>query len=215
MSVNLSARQFAPARPRRRRRRDPRRDRPRRPRLELEITESVADGPVRGRHPDAPPAARPGRPARARRLRHRLLVAVVPQAPAARHDQDRPLVRRRASTETADRSIVEAVIALAHGLGIGVVAEGIETEAPGRAACASSAATSGQGYLFAGRCPEPTRATAVTGRGRVDAGRAAAGGRATGPAHGRPRAGARTRAASSRRRQRRDLSSRGRRRGAA
>ena len=53
------------------------------------------DGPVRGRHPDAPPAARPGRPARPRRLRDRLLVARLPEAPAARHDQDRPVVRGR------------------------------------------------------------------------------------------------------------------------
>ncbi len=53
------------------------------------------DGPVRGRHPDARPAARHGRPARPRRLRDRLLVAGVPQAPAARHDQDRPDVRGR------------------------------------------------------------------------------------------------------------------------
>jgi diguanylate cyclase (GGDEF)-like protein len=52
----------------------------------------------------------------------------------------------------ADRSIVDAVIALAHGLGIGVVAEGIETERQaerlGELGC-----DLGQGYLFARPMP--------------------------------------------------------------
>ena len=51
-------------------------------------------------------AAGARRPARARRLRDRLLVAVVPAAAAARHDQDRPIVRRRdrrGRLEPADR----------------------------------------------------------------------------------------------------------------
>ena len=106
MSVNLSARQFAQADlvgqvagilaetgldP---------------DRLELEITESVlmdeSDAGVRslGR------CASLGVRLVARRLRDRLLVAVVPEAPAARHDQDRPLVRPRADRrrhEPADR----------------------------------------------------------------------------------------------------------------
>jgi diguanylate cyclase (GGDEF)-like protein len=52
----------------------------------------------------------------------------------------------------ADRSIVDAVIALAHGLGFGVVAEGIETERQaerlGELGC-----DLGQGYLFARPMP--------------------------------------------------------------
>jgi diguanylate cyclase (GGDEF)-like protein len=52
----------------------------------------------------------------------------------------------------ADRSIVEAVIALAHGLGISVVAEGIETERQ-FATLRSMGCDIGQGYLFARPLP--------------------------------------------------------------
>jgi diguanylate cyclase (GGDEF)-like protein len=54
--------------------------------------------------------------------------------------------------EAADRSIVDAVIALAHGLGIGVVAEGIETERQA-AQLRELGCDLGQGYLFARPMP--------------------------------------------------------------
>ena len=57
----------------------------------------------------------------------------------------------------ADRSIVEAVIALAHGLRISVVAEGIETEAQFEI-LRSMGCDIGQGYLFARPLPEPDAA---------------------------------------------------------
>ena len=53
------------------------------------------DGRVGRRDRVARAPARARGEARPRRLRDRLLVAVLPQAPAARHDQDRPLVRHR------------------------------------------------------------------------------------------------------------------------
>ncbi len=58
----------------------------------------------------------------------------------------------------ADRSIVEAVVALAHGLGIGVVAEGIETETQHRQLI-ELGCDLGQGYLFSPPVPgiEATR----------------------------------------------------------
>jgi diguanylate cyclase (GGDEF)-like protein len=59
--------------------------------------------------------------------------------------------------QSADRSIVDAVITLAHGLGIGVVAEGIETRAQADRLRASGCDL-GQGYLFA----RPTPAAATT-----------------------------------------------------
>jgi diguanylate cyclase (GGDEF)-like protein len=52
----------------------------------------------------------------------------------------------------ADRSIVEAVIALAHGLGIGVVAEGIETDSQA-ARLRELGCDLGQGYRFARPMP--------------------------------------------------------------
>jgi diguanylate cyclase (GGDEF)-like protein len=54
--------------------------------------------------------------------------------------------------ENADRSIVEAVVALAHGLGIGVVAEGIETERQA-ARLLKLGCDFGQGYLFSRPMP--------------------------------------------------------------
>jgi diguanylate cyclase (GGDEF)-like protein len=76
---------------------------------------------------------------------------------------------------TADRSIVEAVIALAHGLGIGVVAEGIETDDQVDR-LRELGCDLGQGYLFSrpvpaeqttallGSLPTSTRAPAATAR---------------------------------------------------
>ena len=54
--------------------------------------------------------------------------------------------------ESADRSIVEAVVALAHGLGIGVVAEGIETQAQADR-LRDLGCDYGQGYLFSRPLP--------------------------------------------------------------
>ena len=69
----------------------------------------------------------------------------------------------------ADRSIVEAVIALAHGLRIEVVAEGIETDAQFHL-LREMGCDVGQGYLFArpmpaaeaGRLLEPSRSSGAT-----------------------------------------------------
>jgi diguanylate cyclase (GGDEF)-like protein len=87
----------------------------------------------------------------------------------------------------ADRSIVEAVLALAHGLGIGVVAEGIETETQ-RAQLITLGCDLGQGYLFSRPVPaiEATRLLKPRRRPRVVSGTAA------GPAvsSGRRRGGA-------------------------
>ena len=60
--------------------------------------------------------------------------------------------------EPADRSIVDAVIALAHGLGIGVVAEGIETDEQADR-LRELGCDLGQGYLFSR--PVPAEQTAA------------------------------------------------------
>jgi diguanylate cyclase (GGDEF)-like protein len=103
----------------------------------------------------------------------------------------------------ADRSIVEAVIALAHGLGIDVVAEGIETEGQFQTLRAMGCDV-GQGYLFARPLPaaeagslmsprrarRSTRSAADLAPARVEAASSrggAARSRGTGSAARRPR----------------------------
>jgi EAL domain-containing protein (putative c-di-GMP-specific phosphodiesterase class I) len=67
---------------------------------------------------------------------------------------------------SADRSIVDAVIALAHGLGIGVVAEGIET-ASQLDRLRELGCDLGQGYLFSRPVPAPRMARLLRERRRV------------------------------------------------
>ena len=76
--------------------------------------------------------------------------------------------------DKADRSIVEAVLALAHGLGIGVVAEGIETETQ-RRQLVELGCQHGQGYLFSRPVPatEATRLLKPRRKPRVASGRRA------------------------------------------
>ena len=64
--------------------------------------------------------------------------------------------------EIADRSIVDAVIALAHGLGIGVVAEGIETDRQAERLL-ELGCDLGQGYLFSRPVPAEEALELMTG----------------------------------------------------
>ncbi|MBA2700350.1 MAG: EAL domain-containing protein, partial [Chloroflexi bacterium] len=72
--------------------------------------------------------------------------------------------------QAADRSIVDAVIALAHGLGIGVVAEGIETERQAEL-LRDLGCDLGQGYLFSRPVPGDQTAALLCADGRRPAGR--------------------------------------------
>ena len=65
----------------------------------------------------------------------------------ARHAQDRPLLRPRDHDRPDDAAITTAIIAMAHALGLKVVAEGVETEGH-RAAAAGQGCDAMQGYLF-------------------------------------------------------------------
>jgi diguanylate cyclase (GGDEF)-like protein len=68
--------------------------------------------------------------------------------------------------EAGDRSIVEAVIALAHGLGIGIVAEGIETAAQADR-LRELGCDLGQGFLFSRPVPAERTADLLADRPRA------------------------------------------------
>ena len=85
-------------------------------------------------------APRPGR------LRRRLLVARLPETPAALDAEARPLLRREHHRERRGGAIVHAVSEMAETIGIGVVAEGVETRS--RSARARAGCGFAQGFHF-------------------------------------------------------------------
>ena len=120
--------------------------------LELEITETtILADPFRVRQVlDAAP--RDGPAPRDRRLRHRLLVARVPQAPAGADDQDRPVVRLRMCDDSSDATIVRSTIDLGRNLGLTIVAEGVESQEIWDSLCALGCSLA-QGYFIGKAVP--------------------------------------------------------------
>ena len=95
--------------------------------LELEITESMAMQNIDAHERHAAPSARARRQYRDRRFRHRLFVAQLPERfPIDTVKIDQEFVQGIAASAD-ERAIVPAVIAMAHGLRLRVIAEGVET----------------------------------------------------------------------------------------
>ena len=122
-------------------------------RLVLELTETLTISQLEVVDRVLGRAARRGRTAGPRRLRHRLLLAVGavpdPGAPA----EDRPRVRDarwRPRPEAA--AVIRSTVDLARSLDLTVVAEGVESE-PQRHALWELGCAAGQGHLFARPMP--------------------------------------------------------------
>jgi c-di-GMP-specific phosphodiesterase len=122
--------------------------------------QSAARGPQarghRERHHARSRAGRrdPAHPARGRRgpgagrLRHGLLVAAIPDAPAVRHAEDRPLLRPHHGHQRGSAKIVSSVVKLGQDLDLEVVAEGVENAEMAHALLALGC-DYGQGFGYA------------------------------------------------------------------
>ncbi len=146
--------------------------------IELEALETAASQRPDERQPHHRGLHAPGHLVRTGRLRHRLLLAAVPAAPAGEHTQDRPQLRCQHAHQRGDLHIVRAVIGLAQASNVSTVAEGVENDEQARA-LTELGCHELQGYGIAkpmaveqstpGSMPaaQPVRDTASSGLGHV------------------------------------------------
>jgi EAL domain-containing protein (putative c-di-GMP-specific phosphodiesterase class I) len=125
--------------------------------LELELTEGTLMDDAR-HHGHAGTAARHRRVFVDRRFRHRLLVDELSEALRRARAEDRQELHQRPAAGFENAAITRAIIAMAHGLKMAVVAEGVETDAQ-LVLLEQYGCDMVQGY-YLGHPPRPTPSTA-------------------------------------------------------
>ncbi len=96
-------------------------------RLKIEITENAIMRDMEVIVPKLRALRKDRHSDRDRRFRHGLLFVHVPQALPGEYAEDRSQFRRRHSCGFGDASIINAIVAMARGLKLDLIAEGVET----------------------------------------------------------------------------------------
>jgi diguanylate cyclase len=99
---------------------------------------------------------------RHRRLRHRLLLAVLGRLPAALLKIDKSFIDDIDTIDSA-AAIVGAIVTMAHALGMTVIAEGVERSAQAQR-LRDLGCDSAQGYLFARPMPNEDATALIASR---------------------------------------------------